>query len=241
MNVFKKTVRLAKTDLLRGFTDCHCHILPAVDDGVPTMEESLSILDYYEELGVKQVILTPHVMSEMPVTWPVMEQTYATLQAAYTGSINLYLSAEHMLDAGFLPLLAGGGVHHMPAGRLLVETSYLAAPYNFYNQIYEISVTGHTPVIAHPERLLYMKWNDYNRLKNNECLMQLNLFSLTGMYGKTVKERAEKLLEKNMYDLVGTDLHQLDIFRSYWEKASQPCHQFRLLEALVERSNARNT
>jgi tyrosine-protein phosphatase YwqE len=197
-------------------------------------------LDYYQELGVRKVVFTPHVMMEMPVTYEAIEQRYTDLKAVYTGNIDLHLSGEYMLDAGFLPRLAEG-VRYLHANRLLVETSYMAAPYNFYDQLYEISVTGHTPVIAHPERLTYMKWSDYHRLKNNECMMQLNLFSLTGEYNRTAKERAGKLLERGMYDLVGTDIHHLELFRHYWQRATLPRRQFKLLEALVEQSNARHS
>ncbi len=54
--------------ILRKGTDCHSHILPGVDDGVQTMEEALEILRLYEELGIKSVWLTPHIMEDMPNT-----------------------------------------------------------------------------------------------------------------------------------------------------------------------------
>ena len=76
----------------------------------------------------------------------------------------------------------------------------------------DVSLAGYTPVIAHPERYLYMRYGDYCELKDKGYLLQLNLLSLSGYYGKQVMKNAETLLEKGMYDMVGTDLHNLETF-----------------------------
>ena len=65
---FRKKQTLEESGFFRGFTDWHCHILPGVDDGVLTMDESLQILAEYERLGVKEVWLTPHIMEDIPNT-----------------------------------------------------------------------------------------------------------------------------------------------------------------------------
>ena len=83
---------------LIGFTDYHSHILPGVDDGVQTMDESLEILRLYEEQGIKSVWLTPHIMEDIPNTTAHLRDRFAELQAAYTGGVQLHLAAENMLD-----------------------------------------------------------------------------------------------------------------------------------------------
>lgn len=65
---FKKQIPLKASGIFAGFTDWHSHILPGVDDGVQTLEESLAILQQYEVLGVKAVWLTPHIMEDIPNT-----------------------------------------------------------------------------------------------------------------------------------------------------------------------------
>ena len=65
---FRKRISLKDSGIFKNFTDCHSHILPGVDDGVQTMEEALEILRLYEELGIKSVWLTPHIMEDMPNT-----------------------------------------------------------------------------------------------------------------------------------------------------------------------------
>lgn len=98
---FNAKRQLGKSGLLNGFTDCHCHILPGVDDGVETMEDALAILVRYEQTGIRKVWLTPHIMEDMPNTTDSLRQRFAALKAAYHGPITLCLSAENMLDSVF--------------------------------------------------------------------------------------------------------------------------------------------
>ena len=88
---FRKRISLKDSGIFKNFTDCHSHILPGVDDGVQTMEEALEILRLYEELGIKSVWLTPHIMEDMPNTTLHLRERYAELQATYSGPIKLLL------------------------------------------------------------------------------------------------------------------------------------------------------
>ena len=127
---FTRSCSLAESGLFEGFTDWHSHILPAVDDGVRSVEEALGILHGYEALGMKTVWLTPHIMEEMPNTPESLKRKFEELQTAYSGRIELHLAAEHMLDNLFDERLDGNDL--LPIGRrgdhLLVETSYFNPP-----------------------------------------------------------------------------------------------------------------
>ena len=111
---FRKRISLRDSGIFEGFTDFHSHILPGVDDGVQTMEESLAILREYESLGVQAVWLTPHIMEDIPNTTAHLKARFSELQAAYTGSVRLYLAAENMLDNLFLERLERNDV--LPIG-----------------------------------------------------------------------------------------------------------------------------
>lgn len=219
MWLFNTKTKIADSGIFQGFTDCHCHILPSVDDGVETMEESLAILSRYEQLGIKEVWLTPHIMEEVPNTPASLCQRFAELTAAYKGQISLHLSAENMLDSLFLERFEASDL--LPWGKegnhLLVETSYYKAPANFHKLLQNIKSKGYFPILAHPERYLYMPRLEFRSLKQQGVKFQLNLFSLLGMYGKTVKENAEFLLEQGLYDYVATDLHAYDVLESTLE------------------------
>lgn len=208
---FSKKQTLAESGFFKGFTDWHCHILPGVDDGVQTMDEALAILAEYERLGIAEVWLTPHIMEDIPNTTAHLRKRFAELQAAYTGSVALHLAAENMLDPLFEQRLAAGDL--LPLGpegnRLLVETSYFNPPIDLYGMLERIKSAGYYPVLAHPERYLYMSPADYRKLKASGIEFQLNLPSLTGLYGPTAKKKAEALHKHNLYNYSGTDLHSI--------------------------------
>lgn len=208
---FRKKPTEAKGKPLEGFTDWHCHLLPDVDDGVSTQEETLQILARYEELGVREVWLTPHVMEDMPNTPADLRRRFAELQAAYEGGIVLHLAAENMLDNLFEERLETGDLLPIgPQGKhLLVETSYYNPPMGMTDLLDRIRAKGFFPILAHPERYAYMDEKDYRRLKEKGIIFQLNLFSLAGAYGKGAQKKAEWLLKQGFYNIAGTDLHSL--------------------------------
>lgn len=209
---FHKKLTLEESRFFRGFTDWHCHILPGVDDGVQTMDEALQILAEYERLGVKEVWLTPHIMEDIPNTTEKLKERFAELKATYQGSVILHLASENMLDNLFEERLEKNDL--LPIGKdgkhLLVETSYFNPPMGLNNILLRIKAKGYYPVLAHPERYLYMNENDYRRLKSNDIQFQLNVFSTLGLYGRDVRKRGNMLKKQDMYNYVGTDLHSLN-------------------------------
>lgn len=213
--LFRKRISLKDSGIFEGFTDWHSHILPGVDDGVRTMEEALDILRLYEGLGVKTVWLTPHIMEDMPNTTAHLRERVAELQAAYTGPITLHLAAENMLDNLFEERLKKNDL--LPLGEngnhLLVETSYFTPPMGLNNILLRIKAKGYYPVLAHPERYVYMGESDYRQLKDMGVKFQLNLPSIAGMYGKLAKRKAQLLLNKGMITYVGTDTHNYKMFQ----------------------------
>ena len=112
---FKSSVPIADSGILHGMTDCHSHLLPGVDDGVKTEEETWRILDEMERQGVRKVWLTPHIMEDMPNETAALQQKFLRLKQKYQGKVELALAAEYMLDnlfeerlekKGYYPLLA---------------------------------------------------------------------------------------------------------------------------------------
>jgi tyrosine-protein phosphatase YwqE len=89
--------------------------------------------------------------------------------------------------------------------------SYINPPMQLYDVIFELQLAGYKPVLAHPERYLFyhFKQEEYNKLKKAGCLFQINLLSVTGYYGKPVFDICKKLLDNNMIDLAGSDVHHM--------------------------------
>lgn len=220
MWIFSKKHNLKDIGVFQGLTDCHSHILPGVDDGVKTMDESLAILDRYEQLGMKTVWLTPHIMEDVPNKTDDLRARFETLLQNYKGGLTLHLGAENMIDNLFEERLKDGdlltvGSEH---DRLLVETSYFTPPYGFYDILETIKTKGLFPILAHPERYIYMSEKDYDRLKSMGVLFQMNLFSLVGLYGERAKKVAGELLKKGYYDYAGTDIHTIRILNHCLEE-----------------------
>lgn len=210
---FSKKLTLLSSGVFHGLTDCHSHILPGVDDGVKTMEESLAILDRYESLGMKSVWLTPHIMEDVPNRTEDLRARFRTLLGSYKGGLELHLGAENMIDNLFEERLKAGDLLTVGEDndRILVETSYFTPPYGFYDILDSIKAKGLFPILAHPERYIYMSEKDYGRLKSMGVLFQMNLFSLAGFYGQRAKKVAGDLLKKGSYEYAGTDIHTIRV------------------------------
>lgn len=216
LDIFGRRYTIAETGVLEGFTDWHCHILPGVDDGVKTIDDSLEILDGYSRLGIREVWLTPHVMEDVPNTTAGLRERFAELQDRYSGGIRLRLAAEYMMDSLFESRLQAGDL--LPLGssgnHLLIETSYFNPPVRFTRTIKDILAAGYFPVLAHPERYIYMDMDDYSALTDAGIRLQLNLPSLAGSYGREARDKAAALLRKGLYDMAGTDLHRSGTLRA---------------------------
>lgn len=202
--------------MLDGFADHHSHVLPGVDDGFRTMADSLAALKAMEQHGVRHLWLTPHIMEDYPNTTEQLRERFDRLQQAYAAQagerpVQLHLAAEYMLDTLFAKRFADGDL--LPLGdsdnSLLVETSYFNPPADLDDMLADIASAGYTPLLAHPERYMYMDQRDYDRLHAAGVHFQLNIVSAVGAYGPEVARRAARLLEKGYYHLAGSDMHSL--------------------------------
>ncbi len=223
---FSRKKSLSEQGFFCGFTDYHCHVLPGVDDGFSDISKSLQALNGYEEMGAETVWFTPHIMEEMPNTPTKLRKCFEELCAAYSGKLKLKLAAEYMMDKNFLDLLEAGDLLTIVDDKhLLVETSYLMPQGDIYNILYGIRTKGLVPILAHPERYLYLSEEDLNKILRMGVKFQMNLPSIGGFYGKGVKKRAEQLLRQNAYSYYGTDLHRFHMLQKIADIKSKPLPQ----------------
>lgn len=219
---FQQKQTLAESGILQGMTDYHCHLLPGVDDGIQNFEESLEILQLYEQSGIREVWFTPHVMEDIPNTTAGLCSRFKEFRKHYTGNIRLHLAAEYMLDNLFKERLAHRDL--LPLGEegrhLLIETSYFNPPVDLYTMVEKIKAAGFYPILAHPERYVYMGEKDYHRLRESGVMFQSNLPSLAGCYGKHVLRNLHYLAAQAYIDLWGSDTHRL---QGWKEVITSPC------------------
>ena len=197
-------------------TDIHSHLIPAIDDGVQSIDESLSVLREMEALGYQKVITTPHTMPGTYDNSP--ENIYAGLEvmrkAITEAGINIQLEAatEYYLDEAFVALIdSGSPLMTFGKKHVLFETPFMNMPPQLKEVTFKLSMKGYKPVFAHPERYLYLMQSDYllEELLDRNVILQLNIVALTGCYSKPVQKFAEKLIDMKAVKLVGTDCHNM--------------------------------
>lgn len=216
LSIFRKKIYLK--DLLQDLTDIHNHLLPGIDDGAGSIEDSLALLKKMQVLGYKSFICTPHVMNDYyPNTPFTINSALQKLQEAIQANDNLKklkikAAAEYMMDQSFINLLENEELLTLHEKYLLVEMSYFQAPINLKEILFKIQTQGYRPVLAHPERYAFFHSKDlkkYEELKNRGCLLQMNILSLSAHYGTNMQKIALKLLEAGMIDFIGSDTHRM--------------------------------
>lgn len=192
-------------------TDLHAHLIPNIDDGPKTIEESLILVKGLVALGYKKLIATPHVYAQYyPNTSEMIQAAFFKLQGAVEKAkipVELNCAAEYYMDDAFEVLLKNKQILKLDNNRVLVETSLLANDPKLFHYLFNIQMAGLQPVLAHPERYTYLKVQDYERLIDSGCELQINLLSLEGHYGRTVYKNAKFLLKQKMGHFIGTDIH----------------------------------
>jgi len=195
-------------------TDIHSHILPGIDDGSPDVESSLILIQGLLDLGIHKFIATPHIIGDLYRNTPqtinaALEETRIACKKAGM-DIELSAAAEYMIDDYFLELLKKKSpLLTLHKNILLTEISYSTPPVNLEAITATIIAQGYKPIMAHPERYHFYHNNPdiYFHLKEMGFHLQVNLLSLTGYYGKSVKKAARFIIQKGLASLVGTDLH----------------------------------
>ncbi len=193
--------------------DVHNHILPQIDDGSKSIQESVILIKGLQDIGLRGCVCTPHVMSGVHPNTPITISTaYETLKSELVRQhikFQLEFAAEYMIDDDLPSKIKSRGLCLLPNGHMLIEMSYLAESRSLFHTIKSIQDAGYTPVLAHPERYNYYHHNFqiFKDIRSTGCLLQLNLLSVSRYYGQHVKNQALMLIKSGMYDLVGSDIH----------------------------------
>ncbi len=194
--------------------DLHSHLIPGIDDGVKTVEESIKILKKFEELGFEKVITTPHIMGDFYKNTP--ENIRAGLQkvteAAQKENINIRIdaAAEYYLDEFFIQdLKANKEMLTLDGKYLLFELPYINPPIQMDEAIFIMQSQGYKPILAHPERYQFYHGNldKVIQLREKGVYMQININSLIGYYSKPVEKMVKKMIKNNVVDFIGSDVH----------------------------------
>lgn len=207
-----------------GYIDIHSHLLPAIDDGAKTFEDSLRLVKTLQSFGVSQFITTPHIIQHV---WEnsheqILANKETTARKLEEANINVpfHAAAEYLMDDQFVRLFQSEKLLTLKDNYVLVEMSYINPPLQLYSILFDLQLAGYIPILAHPERYLFYhtNFNEYQKLKKAGCLFQLNLLSVVGYYGENITKIANQLLQKGMYDYVGSDVHHDNHLSAFQQK-----------------------
>lgn len=214
MNIFRRQLSSGHEKLFFS-TDIHSHVCPGIDDGSPSPEHSVEIVEGMASLGIRKMIVTPHVAEEMfENDSRIITQAHERLRNALADAgvdMPTGVSAEYRIDELTISQLEAGDVLPLPGNYLLVECPWLQEPVNLEGFFFDLQNRfGYRPILAHPERYPYLQANRsrYTDIRRLGVLFQTNILSLAGYYDKACRSTAEWLLDHEMVDLLGSDAHR---------------------------------
>lgn len=203
-------------------TDIHSHLLPGIDDGVKTLEESIDIITSLHKMGFSRLVVTPHIMyHHFRNTKEIIEEQTQKLNDALRQAgidVEIIPSAEYYFDENFLHLIEKEEL--LPFGNdryVLFEMSYTNRPFGLEQTIFTLLSKGYKPILAHPERYSFLNSDvsKFEQLKHSGVRFQLNINSLIGFYGKKPRVAAKYLVENGLIDFVGSDIHAQRYLESF--------------------------
>ena len=204
-----------------NFVDIHSHVLPGIDDGAKTIEDTKFLLENMIDFGFSKVITSPHTIENIWNNTPAtISQALAFTKenlTALADKVALKAASEYILDDHFVKLFEEGNLLTIKDNFVLVEMSYINPPIQLFDYLFNLQVAGYTPILAHPERYVFYHsdFSNYAKLKKAGCYFQMNLLSATGYYGREVAKIADELLKKGMVDFVGSDFHHKNHVKAF--------------------------
>lgn len=197
--------------------DFHAHILPNIDDGSASMEESINLIKEAEQAGFTGIISTSHYLQNY---YEIDEEERRRILAELANQVKvadaeaeipkLYLGSEIYISTDIVELLEEGKASTINGTNyVLFELPMNSKPLFAKEVVYKLIENGYKPIIAHPERYSYVKEDiEFVReLKSMGALFQSNYGSVIGMYGGSAKKTLKKLLKEDLISFLGSDVH----------------------------------
>jgi tyrosine-protein phosphatase YwqE len=212
--LFSNKPKLANESFVNPITtELHSHLIPGIDDGVQTLEESIAVLTHLSSLGYRKVITTPHIMGDYyknsPANiLPLLDTVRNELETRHI-PVELHAAAEYMIDDDLQRKIDQGELLTFGDRHILVEMPFSEPSPNLKEILFSLRLNRYIPVLAHPERYPYYAANPqkYHALWDAELLFQVNIYSLIGYYSPQAQKAAEYLIAQKMVSMTGSDTH----------------------------------
>lgn len=202
--------------------DIHSHLIFGVDDGSPSIKESMRMVLEAERLGIKAIIATPHYRDNIYSSEKIAENFMELVYRMSDCGVDLHLGHEVFIGPDIAEKaklnkrlkLAGSSF-------ILIELPLDIIPVFSHDTIYKLQLENMTVILAHPERNRHFvnNFNAFIDLVERGCLLQLDAASIIGVYGADVKNFARKLIELRLAHFVASDAHCTDDYTGWYLKA----------------------
>ena len=200
--------------------DIHSHILPGLDDGPQTMEESIQMCRIAYQDGIRTIVATPHTLNGVyqngkSTILTRVEELCSELRTQNSelplkilpgSDVHLCETTLQQVDQGEAVTIGDGGKY------IMIEFPSQAIPYQAERVLFQLLGRGLTPIISHPERNLEIgrRPGRYYEIIKMGCLGQVTAMSLTGEFGPKVRQWAEKLLKSWLVHFIASDAHSIN-------------------------------
>lgn len=213
----KKQPDLPPFDLSVFGADMHSHLIPGIDDGSQSMDQTIAMLAKFESLGYKKIITTPHIMSDYYKNTPEiilggLEKVRETAKELNL-SIEIEAAAEYYYDESLMARLKNKEqLLTFGDNFILFEFSMHSEPAQIEHLFFELITQNYKPILAHFERygFLFGSVEKAAEWRKQGVSIQMNFNSLSGHYGPEVKKQAERLVDQGLIDFVATDCHRIE-------------------------------
>lgn len=190
-------------------TDIHTHILPCVDDGSPSVEKSLTMLEKEAENGITRVVLTPHLRERFNASAAQLKQAFDEFNALKNERgvpVELFLGQELYYDNDLLFKVQNGEALTLAGGKYVLLEFSTVKYCEVTEAVYKFLKAGYIPVVAHLERYGYLTYADAYEIKELGGLIQVNAESVYGK-NRAVKIATRNLFRSGLVDFVASDCH----------------------------------
>ena len=215
-NLFSKKEKLGPADLSILKVDMHSHLIPGIDDGSKSLDDTIAMLAKFKDLGYSKVITTPHIMSDFYKNTPEtilggLEEVKTEVSRINLG-IEIEAAAEYFYDETLVARLPKNDFLTFGEKNVLIEFSFSSEPRGYNEFFFDMLMKDYKPVVAHFERYSFLHGSveKAEDLRNKGVLIQMNLNSLSGHYGPSVKKQAELLVDSGQIDFIASDCHRID-------------------------------
>ena len=195
--------------------DIHSHLIPNVDDGAKSPEETIELIKEAREAGITDIILTPHYIinsyEQNAETLILLKDKLQQIINSENIKVNLHIGMEVYITDNLVEILKQNKILTLAGSKYLLMELPLNTNVQYLDMvIFKLIENNIIPIIAHPERYKFVQEDPskVRELIESGCLIQSNIGSILGIYGKKAKKTIKYLLKNDLINFIATDTHR---------------------------------